>query len=254
MKNRLNSDNPEKYYIQSVDNALHLLEALCDSGQEVNISELSKRLGLRKSTVFRLLMTFQRRGYVEKEGTTHGYRLGLTAFEIGHKCISHITLQDIARSAMENLALETRESIYLAVRRDQEICLLGLAEKPQQVRVTSLVGSRIPLAGTAAGQVFAVFEKGSRGVEMQVPHAADVIRQMGFARMKNDITDGVVSLAAPLLDYQNRVPGALLLVAPEFRLNSEKTCAKLARQLLTAADSISAALGHLKPREFARGA
>jgi len=243
----------DRYCIQSVDNALHLLEVLCESDKEANISELSTRTGLCKSTIFRLLTTFQRRGYVELERGSHGYRLGVSAFEIGHKCLSQMTLLGKARPAMEQLARQSRESIYLAVRRGEEIHLLDQADNPQQVRVTSLIGRRIPLADTATGQVFSIFDKS--GPAAGIPSKEeDAIRRRGYALMKNDIARGVISLAAPLLDYQNRIPGALLMVAPEFRLASDKFCALLAEQLLAAAESVSLRLGYCKPHKLAKGA
>lgn len=243
----------EKYCIQAVDNALHLLETLCDSEHEVNLTELSQRMGLRKSTIFRLLVTFQRRGYAEKEGSAHGYRIGPSVFRIGHKCLSQMTLLGKTRPVMESLARRSRESVYLAVRRGREIDLIDFVDSPQKVRVTCLIGRQVPLGGTAAGEVFAAFDKGGPDADISAEGRMSV-RQRGYAQRRNDIAKEVVSLAAPLLDYQNRMAGALLLVVPEFRLGSERSCSQRAEQLVAAASEISMLLGHFKSPQFAKGA
>jgi len=245
--------NRDRYFIRSVDNALHLLEALSESGQDVQITELSQRIGLSKSTVFRLLVTFQRRGYVEQENGSHSYRLGLSAFEVGQKCITRMALLNKARPIMEKLARQSRESIYLTVRRGEEILLVDLADTPQPVKVVSLTGRRIPLAGTAVGKVFAAFDRRKTSCELS-PAETETIRNRGYALIENDISPGVVSLAAPLLDYQGRMPGALLLIAPDFRLQTERQRALMAEHLLAASASISLRLGHQKRLPIALGA
>ena len=64
------SRDKDSYSIQSVENALDVLEALCDEDGEVRISRLSEKLKMNKTSVFRLLATFEGRGYVEKEETS----------------------------------------------------------------------------------------------------------------------------------------------------------------------------------------
>jgi DNA-binding IclR family transcriptional regulator len=235
----------DKYYIQSVDNALLLLEALCDSDQEFHLSQLCKRTGLNKSTIYRLLVTFQRRGFVEQEHGSHRYRLGISAFEVGQKCISKMALLDKARPIMDQLARQSQESVYLAVQKDEEILLIGLADTPQQVKVVSLLGRRLPSDGTAAGLVFAAFSNAKPPTVVCFKGLSE-IRTHGVAMVENDIAEGIVSLAAPLFDCNHRIRGSLLIVAPDFRINSDRLRVRQSRLLLVAADSISSRLGHLQ--------
>ena len=64
------------YTIQTVNNALRLLEAFYEEA-ELGVSELSRRLGLHKNNVFRLLATLEEEGYVEQSQDNERYRLGL---------------------------------------------------------------------------------------------------------------------------------------------------------------------------------
>jgi IclR family KDG regulon transcriptional repressor len=50
--------------IQAVDRALQILDLFDEYETELKITEISKRLGLHKSTVHSLLKTLQSRGYI----------------------------------------------------------------------------------------------------------------------------------------------------------------------------------------------
>lgn len=54
--------------VRSVDRAVALLQALGGERPEVGVVELSRRLGVHKSTVSRLLGTLQRGGLVARRG------------------------------------------------------------------------------------------------------------------------------------------------------------------------------------------
>ena len=53
--------------VSSVDRALDILELLSDTGRAYTISEVSRVLGLAKSSAYVLLTTLERRGYLEKD-------------------------------------------------------------------------------------------------------------------------------------------------------------------------------------------
>ncbi len=71
------------YTIQSVSHALDILESFTKTEDELGVTELSKRLGLHKNNVFRLLATLEHRGYIEQNKATENYRLGPKTLQIG---------------------------------------------------------------------------------------------------------------------------------------------------------------------------
>ena len=56
----------ESYVIQSVNNALNLLEQFKGDKDELGATDLSNRLVLHKNNIFRLLATLEARGYIEQ--------------------------------------------------------------------------------------------------------------------------------------------------------------------------------------------
>ena len=77
----------ESYVIQSVTNALNLLEQFKGDRDELGVTELSKRLNLHKNRVFRLLATLETKGYIEQNKATENYRLGVKSLELGQTFI-----------------------------------------------------------------------------------------------------------------------------------------------------------------------
>ncbi|RMG96920.1 MAG: MarR family transcriptional regulator, partial [Candidatus Dadabacteria bacterium] len=100
------------YIIQSVTNALDLLEEFRGEETELGVTELSKRLGLHKNNVFRLLATLESRGYIEQNKVTGNYRLGLKVLELGQVFIKHMGLLKMARPILEEIVEKCNETAY----------------------------------------------------------------------------------------------------------------------------------------------
>ena len=240
----------QSYSIQSVDNALDVLEALCDEGDEVRISQLSERLGMNKTSIFRLLATFENRGYVEKEQRSGRYKLGLSAYEIGQKFLSRMVLLRKAKPVMEKLIRACNETIYLAVPSNNEILLLDMVDTTQQVKIISLLGNRYPITGPSAGRVIIAHSEAHRakcGREelAAIESALTLIKKQGNCHDQGTLGEGIASLAAPLIDAQGNVPGSLCMVGPEFRLSPEKIEGDLLPSLTEAGIVISSKLGYV---------
>ena len=239
----------DSYSIQSVENALDVLEALCDEGDEVRISRLSERLGMNKTSVFRLLATFENRGYVEREADSGTYRLGLSAYEIGQKFLSRMALLRKAKPVMERLVRENNEAVYLAVRREKDVLFLDVVDTTHQVKIVSLVGKRYPLEAASAGKVIlanaAVREEGIRKREDAVSEEFSAIRKEGAFLERGALGEGIVSVAVPLYRAGGDISGSLCLVGPDFRMLPEKIEKDLLPRLKEAGEIISSKLGYL---------
>lgn len=232
----------ESYSIHSVDNALAVLEALCDEPGDVQISRLSEKLGMNKTSVFRLMATFENRGYVEREEQTGRYRLGLSAYEIGQKMISRMSMLRHARPVMERLVRERGESVYLALRRDDELLFLDMVDTPQQVKIISLVGKRYPLPDIAAGTV--ILAHGGMD-KVELPDDLALIRQRGWATGHGILGEGIACLAVPLFNAEGVVSASLSVLGPDFRLEDQRLVAEFLPALREAGQTISSKLGYM---------
>lgn len=248
----------ESYSIQSVENALDVLEALCEESDDVRISRLSEKLKMNKTSVFRLLATLENRGYVEREQDSGKYRLGLSAYEMGQKFLSRMGLLSKARPVMERLARQCNEAIYLVVGRGENVLFFDLIDTPQQVKIVSLTGKRYPLPATSAGKVLlahmpeedlalwrAHFQK--KGEPFPADGEIQVIRQEGTCFDQGALGEGISSVSAPLFSAGGKLPGSLCVVGPEFRMTRKLVQDELDPFLKDAAQTISSKLGCFSP-------
>lgn len=244
------SRGKETYSIQSVENALNVLEALCEDDDEVRISRLSEKLGMNKTSVFRLLATFESRGYVEREELSGKYRLGIAAYEMGQKFLSRMGLLKKARPVMERLVRETSEAVYLAVRRDDDLLFLDAVDTPLQVKIVSLVGKRYPLPLSVAGRVLLAGARHSESLVESLPEmdpALHNILEQGFGVDHDSLGEGVTCLAVPLIDLHDTTVAALAMIGPDFRMQPPLLESELLPRLKDAGQIISSKLGYLGP-------
>jgi len=247
----------DSYSIQSVENALNVLEALCDEEEEVRISRLSEKLGMNKTSVFRLLATFENRGYVEREAVSGKYRLGLAAYEMAQKFLSRMGLLKKAHPVMERLVRACNEAIYLVVRRNDDLLFLDVVDTPLQVKIVSLVGNRYPLATSSAGKVLLAgpppgtdsAADRKRHAQPEVPpEELQKIRENGFCIDFGSFGEGVTCLAVPLRNGHGEIIAGLCMIGPEFRMSPAQIEQELLPHLKDAGEIISSKLGYLGPR------
>lgn len=243
----MTSRDKESYSIQAVENALDVLEALSEIEDDVRISQLSAKLAMNKTSVFRLLATFENRGYVEREEHSGKYRLGLSAYEIGQKFLSRMVLLRHARPVVERLARGCNEAVYIAVRRGKEVLFLDMVDTAQKVKIVPLVGNRYPLDTAAAGQALLAFntfqsEQDDDKKLADASHLAMVRRQC-YAQDHDALGEGIISIAAPLFGTGGKLHGVLCIVGPEFRLSQEIIQKQILNPLLDTCGIISSKLG-----------
>ena len=240
-----------EYSIHAVENALDLLDAICEEGGEARVSQLSQRTGMSKANVFRLLATFEGRGFVERSEDSLKYRLGLSACEMGQKILARMGVLRKARPAMSRLMRQFNESVYFLVRRNDYVLMLDMVDTTQQVKITPLVGQRFPLT-TGPGRVFLAFDNdGGRkradlpaGVAMTAAER-EVLRGCGVCIDQESFGEGVTCLAMPLFNGKGEVVAALAVLGPTFRMSAERVEGELLGQLREAGTAISAGLGYL---------
>ena len=78
---------PEEKNVQSIDRALDIIEAVAVEQEGLTLTEIADCVSLHKSTVYRLLSTLMKRGYIDKTHDNH-YKIGLKPIEVvsGLRC------------------------------------------------------------------------------------------------------------------------------------------------------------------------
>jgi DNA-binding IclR family transcriptional regulator len=120
------------------------------------LAQISKRMGLPKSTAHNLLSTLQSRGFIEKVDGDH-YALGTAVIRLTQMARVNIELRDRAAPLLREMADTCRESVYLTVREGDDILYIYALESPRRLLARTAVGDLVPLHCTAAGKAILAY-------------------------------------------------------------------------------------------------
>lgn len=253
-----------EYAIQTVVNAMRLLEAFSDE-EELGVTEISRRLTLHKNNVFRLLATLEQQGYIEQCSRSERYRLGIRSLELGQSFARSRTLLRCARGALEDLAGRSQECAHLAVMRDFEVVHVSGEQTERPVMSGLRLGRRLPIHCTALGKVLLGcateetrqgFDRLHSGVELAPFTESTIVdthklfehlrgvANRGFAVDLGEYDEGLSCAAAPVFDVEGQVVAALSVSGPAFRLDEDRLLAEVAPMVVSAAERLSQDLGY----------
>jgi len=249
---------PRDYTIAAVDRALRVLEALAEHPKQ-GITELSKRLGLTKSIVFRLLSTLEARGFVVREGEKAMYSLGYRIGVLGEQAGAQNTLLSAARPVMVQLRDDTSENINLVIREDLQSLVLATEDGHHSMRIYANPGRYGPLhagGGSVLLLAFAPDEIQKRLCQQPLQRFTattvtdpndlrerlDTIRVDGYHIAINDLDEGAFSIAAPIQNASGDVIAALSVAGAMARYDETRR-RKYLHLVQSAAAQISGKLG-----------
>lgn len=251
--------------MQSVERAIAILRSFSREKPERGVSELSRELGVHKSTVFRLLATLERHGLVARNPETERYRLGLELLVLAAQVVEHMDLREIARPHLRDLSERCQETVNLAILHEGQVMDIEQFAPPvRSVKNIGWVGRRMPPHCTAAGKVLLAHLPKDRlerflqsRLERLTPRTItdperlreelERVRAQGYAIAEEELEDGLNALAAPIYDHTGAVNAAVSLAGPAFRV-PPAMFPHLAGLLLDTCARISAELGYRPDR------
>lgn len=247
------------FFLQSVDNAMQVLLTLGDNGDELGLSEISKRLGLGKSTTHRLLSTLERRGFVVKSPDSGKYKLGIRIVHLGRGVLQNINVIKESRPHMEELSRNTGESTHLSLYSQGEITFVHKVTGQNPAIMGSVIGMRKPAYSTATGKALMAFlpqaelEEYLATAKLQriTPNTIDKteklraqlqqVRECGFSEDQQESEEGLVCFAAPVRNITGEVIAAVSVSGAASRMNDRRE--KLIAMVKDTADTISKSCG-----------
>ena len=249
--------------VQSVERALSILEYISGSPDGVSISELSRELGLHKSTIHRILSTLVERGFVRNDEKNRRYKPGFKLFEIGSLVLNNLELRKEVHPFLEELKEKTGETIHLGILDEYEVLYIDKVESPQTIRMYSMIGKKAPLHCTGLGKTLLAFSSPSlldevvekKGLkkftnntitekEKLREHLKEV-RERGYAIDDSEHEREIKCVAGPIFDYNNQLIAAFSISTPITRITKERMDYFI-KLVLEYSERISKSLGYVK--------
>jgi DNA-binding IclR family transcriptional regulator len=252
--------------LSSVSTAIALLKCFSAEEIEIGVSDLSRKLGVAKSTVHRLAQTLVADGMLEQNPENERYRLGIALFGLGSLVRRRMNLSSEARQDLFALRSITGETVQLAILDGADIMFVYNLESTQAIRVNSDIGVRKPAFCTASGRAILAFQSDERvrevlaaGLVKRAPKTdtdparlaklLGEVRARGYATEDEESEAGMRAVAAPVRGAGAVVVGSVSVAGPIQRLSKE-VLVRFAPDVIRTAEAISTRLGYQFRGEF----
>ncbi|MDI3385116.1 IclR family transcriptional regulator [Streptomyces sp. B-S-A8] len=244
---------------QTLARGLAVVRAVADGA--LDLRTLVERTGLGRSTAHRLVQLLVAEGYLRTG--RDGYTLGPTLIELGFQALHGNPLPVVARSVLEELSAQLRDTVHLAVRDGDSVLYLDKLPGTRGAEMRSRIGHRMPLTRTGVGMALlldsapewpSLYEaeapvKPGRARREDVDAFLTRMRAYAEAGVAMDLEDnepGIRCVAAPLHDATGAIAGAVSVSATRPYMPAARMRG-LAGVLTRATQRISAGLGHREP-------
>jgi DNA-binding IclR family transcriptional regulator len=260
---RIDAERDDKYFSKVIGKAFDILLILRTSPEPLSLNELTKSVGLAKSSVFRMLHTLEVSGYADRDASGR-YVVSGGVRALGRERLVE-DLVDAARTQMRALSREFGETVSLAVRFDNRIEVVSTLESHQSLRMGNIVGRILPPHASALGKVVAAhvseemrerllrsyglhrFTDRTITDENDLREEYERVRERGYGiDAEESVLDGRC-FGAPIFNAGKEVVGALSISVPNSRLR-EKDEPRLVAAVRQAAEHINTALAMVSRR------
>jgi IclR family KDG regulon transcriptional repressor len=170
------------YKAPAVEKAFQIIKLIARRDKSLTLSDLSRELGISKSTLHGIARTLEEMGIIYRNTKTRRYALGITLFELARTVYARMDLRETARPIMEDLMRSTQQTVFLGIRSGDHVSIVDIVESTRNLKITAHIGARLPLLVGATGKIFMAI--------MEDQQADQFIRTMKLRRdTERSITD-----------------------------------------------------------------
>lgn len=229
-----------KYWVPALEKGNAILTLLVEEPSALKLIDLSKRLGINKSSMFSLLTTMEELQWVTKseDGT---YALGSKLGYWGTAFFKQYQLVSLFHKEALHTKHALNETVQLAVLEGNEVLYLAKEEMPSPVKLTSEPGKKFPAHATALGKAMlsgAHFETlheiyPEEALYPQLtPYTLKTraslfnelqrVRDQGYACDEQEIVIGFCCAAAPIYGAKGKIIAAVSASMPLHEWNDKR--------------------------------
>lgn len=250
-----------RYLVPGLQRGLQLLAQFRQDTPTLTGAELSRRLGVPRASVFRLLQTLEHLGFVERVGDNAHYRLGIAVLRLGFEYLASMELTENGRPLLDDLSNSTGYSGHLAVRDGTEVVFVAKTVGNPTLFSAIQVGARLPAHATVLGRVLLggqsidalrllYLDKELKKFTAQTPltiadlkSRIDEDAERGFGVSQGGYEVGISTIAAPVFDDSAAVCAAISITVPSSSVKPE-LLESLVQNVCIAAAKLSQRMGH----------
>lgn len=220
--------------MRSVQRILAIFESFSRTKDSLTLQEIADRIGLPKSTAFRIVQSLEQAGYLVRMESQQ-YCLSFRFTRLAGLVKSTIDIRELARPAMLDLAQRTKETITLNTVNGKDRVCIDVIDTASPLRSVTKPGEHIRLLnGSSARLLMAYLPKKELTPIMayvvrttkikQSALAAELaqIREQGYAVSHGGRVLGLSAVTAPIADVNGDVRYCLTAAGPTVRLQQRE--------------------------------
>ena len=225
--------------LSALSNGFRILEAVTASGSGLSFSQIVGATGIPKASVHRLLKELVDLSALDHDEMARRYRGGLLLAGLGASVTANYDVRRVVRPYLEDLHAKSGSVATLGIRDGETGTYIDKIEPSDFViRLHSEVGKSFPLHCTAMGKVLLansdartiskVSRRKLKGYTANTITVGKTLRKelesvvaKGFAIDREEITRGLICVAAPIHGIDGKVVAAMSCTVSSFDATEE---------------------------------
>lgn len=225
---------------QSIGRAIELIRKIAERDESgVNLSTLSKSVGLHPSTAHRILRLLTAENFISFNKESKLYHMGTEIYRLGRSIYGN-TVRERFRSFVEKAAEFSEDTVFLLIRAYNEAMCVDRLEGKYPIRTLTFdIGSRrlLGIGGGALAILSYLPEKEREAmitINEPIYHrfnsmSAEVVRDAiketrvrGYAYTCGNLYSGTNAVGVPVMDIKEDLQAAIAIAAVDQRLDMER--------------------------------
>ncbi|KMZ13488.1 Transcriptional regulator, IclR family [Candidatus Burkholderia humilis] len=243
------------YLVPGLERGLRILAEFSAREPVLGAPELSRRIGIPRTTTFGLLQTLESLGFLERVNGDRNFRLGVALLRLGFEYVNSLELTDFGTPILERLRYATGLSTHLLIRDQRDVVFVAKAQsiEPMFSSVKVHVGTRLPAHATVHGhvlmgdltlaQLHALYpetklEQFTEHTPATVDELYECVRKctaLGYGLSEASFERGISVVTAPVRDREGAIVAAVTATVPRSDIGADTEKTQLVETICAAA-------------------
>jgi IclR family pca regulon transcriptional regulator len=255
---KMKNEFDEKDIVTTFIKGLNVIKAFNKDNTRMTLTDVAKKVDITRASARRLLLTLESEGYVNQD--ENFFSLTPKVIDLGYSYFASLPWTDLAYKNMKKVVDECTLSCSISILDGTNVICIMRIPATRVLNEGIHVGTRLPAAYTATGRLFManMEEKELYEYVLKLPlkkytdnsimdpyKLFDEVKDYkndGYYMVKEEVEDGLVSLAAPIYNRDNKMIGAMNIGSHVSYKNPELLKETVLPMLINAAEETSRAI------------
>jgi len=251
-----------KYNVSTIQKGIDLLN-LFKKSSKLSFTDIQKKLNFNKSTVFRILYTFEKNKYLSRDENGR-YELGLNIYILGNQISKVSQLEKASDTYLRQLAESTNLTVHMGILDGLDVVIIDKYNPPNShINMVSRIGSSVPAHCTGQGKVLLAFSPRDKVMEIIHTHGLrrytpntittenelfeelQKIKKCGYAIDHSEHEKHIHCIAIPILNEFDKLMAALSITGLEMNFLENEEVERYINLLQNTRDKIRKIMNYI---------